>query len=698
MSDAEDINKSDDSFGKSLMSSSVYYEDPNAVQELSNIMLSDVAEENHETSIRELNDKNEFKNPYKKRENLPNEIVQDNFNDKNVKASEIQLQSNLGQNLYSKFKANELKEEEDNAYLKIEDFPDNPILDLFVYDDVVDKIKCLIPIFEEELKQMNINQFQRENIYKGKGIEVMVEETYGFDKYIKDQMTEEICYLRRIMSCWRRVAGDGNCFYRSVIFSWLEYLIFNKKITTFKIIIANLYTKFDPNYSKNKDLPQNLKKQFITEERFVALTILEIIIRQLNKNQIKEAYLTLIKAFNITRVFDRIMIFYLRYLLFDFISENQNKLFKKDFPVLLGNLLPQEYEKEDGTFLYREYFINDLLKFYTCAEKLAVYLVPFILKVNLNIVFYYFGKDCDIENKFFSCELPNRDKKKDTINVLFRKAHYDVCYSKEYYNDFQPLLDLYCKLNSVYGIDYYIVDLKDSLKKEKSLNEENPFNPEASIVFNRVLHNKKKKNNDKKEEVKLVEKMIPTGQTNETKNNDIKNISKDAHEDDILKIIAKKHSLDKCFICYKGVNDKEENKEVLPCKCNISFCSQQCKENYYKYLASFFNKMDFGFNEKCGKCGNNINRISFLDNKYYENEKMKQSLKNKMNEFFKKYCMNCLAPIISEKMYKILKCKCPQLHRLLDTNKFEHRLCKNCFETNTGNCKICNLYHSRLVK
>ena len=699
MSDAEDINKSDDSFGKSLMSTSIFYEDPNAVQELSNIMLSEIAEENHEKSIRELNDKNEFKNPYKKRENLPNEIVQDNFNDKNVKATDIQLQSNLGQNLYSKLKTNELKEEEeDNAYLKIEDFPENPILDLFVYDDVIDKIKCLIPIFEEELEQMNINQFQRENIYKGKGIEVMVEETYGFDKYIKDQMTEEICYLRRIMNCWRRVAGDGNCFYRSVIFSWLEYLIFNKKITTFKIIIANLYTKFDPNYLKNKNLPQNLKKQFITEERFVALTILEIIIRQLNKNQIKEAYLTLIKAFNITRVFDRIMIFYLRYLLFDFISDNQNKLFKKDFPVLLGNLLPQEYEKEDGTFLYREYFINDLLKFYTCAEKLAVYLVPFILKVNLNIVFYYFGKDCDIENKFFSCELPNRDKKKDTINVLFRKAHYDVCYSKEYYNDFQPLLDLYCNLNSVYGIDYYIVDLKDSLKKEKSLNEENPFNPEASIVFNRVLHNKKKKNNDKKEEVKLVEKMIPTGQTNETKNNDIKSIPKDAHEDDILKKIAKKHSSDKCFICDKGVNDKKENKEVLPCKCNISFCSQQCKGNYYKYLTSFFNKMDFGFNEKCGKCGNNINRISFLDNKFYENEEMKQALKNKMNEFFKKYCMNCLAPIIPEKKYKILKCKCPQLHRLLDTNKFEHRLCQNCFETNTGNCKICNLYHSRLVK
>ena len=132
------------------------------------------------------------------------------------------------------------------------------------------------------------------------------------------------------------------------------------------------------------------------------ITILEIIIKLLNNNDIKEAYITLIKVFNVTRVFDRVMIFYLRFLLYDYISENQNKLFKKDFPVCLGNLLPEEYETPDGKFLYNDYFLKDLLKFYTCAEKLAVFLVPYVLKVNLNIVFYYFGNECDIENKFFS--------------------------------------------------------------------------------------------------------------------------------------------------------------------------------------------------------------------------------------------------------------------------------------------------------
>ena len=108
--------------------------------------------------------------------------------------------------------------------------------------------------------------------------------------------------------------------------------------------------------------------------------------------------------------------------------------------------------------------------------------------------------------------------------------------------------------------------------------------------------------------------------------------------------------------------------------------------------------MEFGFNKKCGNCGNNISRTSFLENINLENENVKNALKNKMFEFYKKYCMNCLMAITPEKQYKILKCKCPQLHKLLDSNKFEHRLCQECFNCNTGNCKICNLYHSRLVK
>jgi hypothetical protein len=42
------------------------------------------------------------------------------------------------------------------------------------------------------------------------------------------------------------------------------------------------------------------------------------------------------------------MIFYFRYLLYEYIKENGYKLYTKEFSVKIGNLLPSEYETESG--------------------------------------------------------------------------------------------------------------------------------------------------------------------------------------------------------------------------------------------------------------------------------------------------------------------------------------------------------------
>jgi len=686
MSEYDDDDGFDSSCFKSKeLSKSLFYDDNDRVEELSKIIMNDASPNIQEQNMKELNEKNELKSAYKKQESLSSTIVKEAFDESKINATDLQLQSNLDKEKYLKVKSNEVKEE-DNIYLKIEDFPENPISETFIYEEAVDKIKPMIPIFEQDLKNLDLRKLKWENIKKGKRLEVMVENTYGYDRFLKEQMIEELCFLKRVINSWRGVAGDGNCFYRSVIFSWLEYLIFNKKINILKIVMTNLYVKFNVSYPKLKDLPPQYKKNFITEEKYVALTILEIIIRLLNQNNIKEAYITLLKAFNVTRIFDRVMIFYLRFLLYEYISDNQDKLFKKDFPVLLGNLLPQEYETPDGKFLYKEYFLNDLLKFYTCAEKLAVFLVPFVLKVNLNIVFYYFGKDCDIENKFFSSELPNKDKKFDTINVLYRKAHYDVCYFNEYYNKYQNLLDIYCTLNTKFQEDYYILDPNDIITKEKILYKMIPYDENKSLLFNRVLYEKQKhtantKKNDKQEKQEKQENKVDMDET--------KKYSKFIYDG-----IVNNNSNIKCFICNKNI-EKEDKIEALPCNCIIYFCSGDCKQNYYKYLSAFFSTMEFTINIKCGKCNNTINRTKFLENLNLEDEHMRKALKNKMLEFFNAYCMNCLNPV--NENAKTIKCKCQQLHKLLDSAKFDHKLCKQCKDKSTGNCKICNLYHSRLI-
>ena len=236
---------------------------------------------------------------------------------------------------------------------------------------------------------------------------------------------------------------------------------------------------------KEKELSE-LNKQFSLEEKIKAMGIIEIIIQSLNNNNIMEGYTILLKAYNVTRVFDRIMVFYLRFLLYHFISKKKDKLLDKNYPVFFGNLLSSEYQKENGEFLYKEYFKNNLLRYHNCPEKLVVYLIPHILKINLNILFYCSnGKECGIETKFFDCGLPNKDKERDTINLLYRKSHYDIYYSKEYYDDFQPLLDLFCKLKMKFTEDYFIVKPNDIKEKEKQINANFPFNPEDNVIYNK---------------------------------------------------------------------------------------------------------------------------------------------------------------------------------------------------------------------
>ena len=499
MSVYEADNQVDSSIFKSKeCSSSIFYENNEVIEELSKVIFDDQITNTHEENMKQLNERNELQSAYKKRETMTNELLKESFDESKIKPTDAQLKSYLNNENYLKFKSNEIKEEDD-LYLKIEDFPDNPISEIFVYEETVDKIKSMIEVFEKELKSINIKNLRWSNIKEGKRLEVMIENTYLFDKNLKEQMIEELCCLKRIINCWRAVASDGNCFYRSVIFSWLEYLIFTKKINILKIVISHLYVKFDVSNEKLKALPFQLKKQFTSEEKYTAITLLEIIIRFIEKDNIEEAYLTLIKGFNVTRTFDRIMIFYLRYLLYEYIIDNQNKLFKKDFPILLGNILPKEYALSDGKFLYNDYFLNDLLKFFTCAENLSIYLIPYVLKVNLNIVFYYYGNDCEIENKFFPCELPDKEKKLDTINVLFKKAHYDICYFTEYYNQYKRLLELYCNIKTKYKVDdFYILDPIDVMKKEKLLNRLLPFDENKNILFNRALYEKQKKSKIKK--------------------------------------------------------------------------------------------------------------------------------------------------------------------------------------------------------
>ncbi len=73
---------------------------------------------------------------------------------------------------------------------------------------------------------------------------------------------------------------------------------------------------------------------------------------------------------------------------------------------------------------------------YVDAEKVIIYLTPFVFKINLEILIYDFGYNFSVEDKLFSCYLKDKPK----ISVLYRQIHYDLLYYQEYFEKYTKYL------------------------------------------------------------------------------------------------------------------------------------------------------------------------------------------------------------------------------------------------------------------
>ena len=439
----------------------------------------------------------------------------------------------------------------------------------------------------------------------------------------------------------------------------------------------DLDKKFDANYPNVSRLPSSIRKNFTSRDKDIVILLLDIIIKQLTdksvsnkQKRIKSAYSTLVKAFNFSRAFDTVMILYLRFLLYEFILENENKIFSKDFPVLLGNLLPGQYETERGDFLFDKYFCEDLLRFYTCAEKLAVYLSPFVLKINIKVVCYDFGTDCDIQTKEFKCYLPH----KDTIMVMYRKAHYDICYSDDY-------IMKYIDYITMFNEEFAYLQVINQKEVQNLLRKILPNVEEGSKVFNRV----KKKEAIKKEKMKPQEENDINAKLQEMKD--------------------KINNIPRCVMCIKMITTAREGKNnKLPCGCEMLFCSDECMKQFTERLNEVVSK---GIIDKCNafvcpKCNTIIRKHSLLelvesfDEQYKGTTQTKFLLRDVLTETFKTTCMNCLSAVTENA--KEVECKAKTVGYIMGSIKFKHYLCENCRKNQVSNCSICDMYHFRVTK
>lgn len=117
---------------------------------------------------------------------------------------------------------------------------------------------------------------------------------------------------------WRSVLGDGNCFYRSVIFAYLEQIVFQRDIVNLKKLIVNFNLWFDKDYINTKKLNKDISNEICGIDKVLITRILYLMYEFLDKpNQKKEdsksegvsiAYEILLKCFNCCSKFDLVFL------------------------------------------------------------------------------------------------------------------------------------------------------------------------------------------------------------------------------------------------------------------------------------------------------------------------------------------------------------------------------------------------------
>jgi len=116
----------------------------------------------------------------------------------------------------------------------------------------------------------------------------------------------------------------------------------------------------------------------------------------------------------------------------------------------------------------------------TDAEKIVIYLTPFVLKTNLKIIIYEFDSpDSFFLTKDFPCYLEDKHE----IVVLYRKTHYDIAYVDKYFEKYTK------HLSSLVNLDENLRILNfDLLNKIKNSSGNTDFNINDNLIVRKQFN------------------------------------------------------------------------------------------------------------------------------------------------------------------------------------------------------------------
>ena len=660
-------------------------------------------------------------------------------------SSDFSLEKELAQTKLN-ININEINDE--NKYLKKrhwDSLDDNKIL--FLEQKAEEIFKVLDKKRVDNLKQQ-INKCNLDNFYKNfrpkcndkaigsiSSLDFLVETTFNCSPNHYDIMIEDREKLNSYIYKFRSVLGDGDCFYRGFIFSFLENIILTNNIMLMKELLILFHEKINPKNDLIKDKDYLLILHQMNFE--IVTSILYILINQM-ESDIEKAYKSLLKVFLYCPDFDFGIIYFTRYLIYEFITANEDKIYSREFQLEIGCLLPEDYIIDKGDkndYLFEDYFSLQLMQTKTFAEKIVLYIAPFVFNTNMNILIYDFGingASSSIQEKLFLSD--NDTSSQIQINLIFRKSHYDIYYKINYYEEFKSYF------NILKNIKEDIQVINGNFLKQKEEDDDNnknlpicleckkqsyKLNEFFCLCDNCLLNNLKtslltaymgfiqEKSNMIKGKEKLnyllrktvfnseVQGMVPI----QTALNNTEFKFEDIFLDVRIKL---------CIYCGENLKSKDDYFIKFPCDCRI--CSQSCFFNYVEILKQILNLYEKTepyvyvkyINYLECFCGYfyHTNDVLYMIN---ELEKRKLEEQKKVYQDYIKYvwiwkCMICLSPFKSKYMYYRVFLDTDEIGKKIDTKllkskkDLKHLLCSSCRQKLNKDekiipCKICEFDH-----
>ena len=438
----------------------------------------------------------------------------------------------------------------------------------------------------------------------------LIESNYKYKPEYQNEMQKKYLRLKNYICNYRTIYGDGNCFYRAVMFKYIELLILNKQKDFLKILIIDINKCYSNPEAKLRLLFNN---QQINHELIIQIMI--IIYELVENNNILQAHQAFYKAILCSKDFDFLLCFYLKFILYEYIKNNEKKLYMKDFPVLIGNLLPANYEN-DGVFDFNSFYTNYLLKMFVPAEKIIVYLTPFVLGINLDVILFDDNEDnvikhfqyCDVngdnENKYFDI--------KQNIFLINRKCHYEAAFNffdnknfndiyVYYRNDLKPryiiedpnLSNIYTKIKNVRTS----ISNKDGIIKQNDCNKNN-INNTINNNINNIQNNNLNKNinNTHNNNINYIK-------NNNNNHNNINNNINNTHNTNVFNYtknnnISTNNNINQqkndkiCIICSSVIYFKNKTIHNICQPCLFKESASQIKQYYKAYISLMINKIN----------------------------------------------------------------------------------------------------------